>query len=192
MSGQTEKYETPRAFGWRRSVCGIAFLVATLPSLLAGQQPSDIQNLITSSHLEGMLWPNFSDYRASLQKFYESAGYAPAWVQGQKLVPQVASMIEVFKAAGKKGLNPEDYDSSRWEERIRALQSSASGPAVARFDVALTVCTMRYVSDVHIGRINPQNLDFDFDVSNKKLNLPDFVRERLVNGSDLRSELVAI
>ncbi len=42
----------------------------------------------------------------------------------------------------------------------------------ARFDAALTVCIMRYVSDVHIGRINPQNLGFEFDVSHKKLDLP--------------------
>jgi murein L,D-transpeptidase YcbB/YkuD len=186
MSGQTEKYETPRAFGWRRSMCGIAFLVATLPSLLAGQQPSDIQNLITSSHLEGMLWPNFSDYRASLQKFYESAGYAPAWVQGQKLVPQVASMIEVFKAAGKKGLNPEDYDASRWEERIRALQSSASGPAVARFDVALTVCTMRYVSDLRIGRIDPAHFKFGLSVQQKKYDLAQFLRDQILTASNLQ------
>ena len=51
---------------------------------------------------------------------------------------------------------------------------------------------MRYVSDMHIGRVNPQNLGFEFDVSHKKLNLPQFVRQRLVDGSDLRSELVAI
>ncbi len=51
---------------------------------------------------------------------------------------------------------------------------------------------MRYISDTHIGRVNPQNLDFDFDVSNKKLNLPNFVRQQLVNGSDLSSELAAV
>jgi L,D-transpeptidase YcbB len=62
----------------------------------------------------------------------------------------------------------------------------------AHFDAALTVCIMRYVSDVHIGRINPQNMGFEFDVSHKKLDLPQFVQQRLVNGLDLRSELAAV
>jgi hypothetical protein len=50
----------------------------------------------------------------------------------------------------KKGLEPEDYDASRWNERILALQGSSS-PARARFDVALTICTMCYVSDLRMS-----------------------------------------
>ena len=62
----------------------------------------------------------------------------------------------------------------------------------ARFDAALTICVMRYLSDLHVGRINPQHLGFEFDVSQKKLNLPEFVRERLADGSDLREEVAAV
>jgi len=57
--------------------------VATLTCLIAAQQPSDIQILVTSGNLEGMNWPNFSDYRTLLQKFYEPTGYAQAWIQGR-------------------------------------------------------------------------------------------------------------
>jgi murein L,D-transpeptidase YcbB/YkuD len=51
---------------------------------------------------------------------------------------------------------------------------------------------MRYVSDLQIGRINPQHLGFGFDVSHKKLDLPQFVRQGLVNGYDLPSELAEV
>ncbi len=136
----------------------IAVLVVSLAHLSAGQQ-SDIQNLVNSGNLEGLRWPNFSDYRASLQKFYEPTGYAPAWVREEQPVPQALSLIERFRNAGKKGLDPEDYDASRWEKRIHELQGSSKGLAMARFDVALTVCTMRYVSDLRIGRINMTTSD---------------------------------
>ena len=53
-----------------RLVWAVLF-VATLTCLIAGQQPSDIQNLVTSGNLEGMNWPTFSDYQTLLQKFYE-------------------------------------------------------------------------------------------------------------------------
>lgn len=95
---------------------------------------SDIQNLVNSGRLEGLRWPNFSDYRASLQEFYEPTGYAPAWVREAQPVPQVLSLIERFTNAGKKGLDPEDYDASQWEERIRSLQGSSSASAVSHPD----------------------------------------------------------
>ena len=158
-------------------------------SCLSAAQQSDIKNLVTSGNLEGMRWPNFSDYRNWLQKFYEPTGFVPAWVQGAQPVPQARSLIEVFRAAGKKGLDPEDYDASRWEERIRALQGSSSGSAVARFDVALTVCTMRYVSDLRIGRINPKHFAFGLSVEQKKYDLAQFVREQIMTTSQLQTVL---
>ena len=171
-------------FAW-----GAALLVVVLACLSAGQQPPDVQNLITIGNLEGMRWPNFSDYRPWLQKFYGPTGYAPAWVQGAQPGPQALSLIELFRNAGKKGLDPQDYDASRWEERIRALQGSSSGPAVARFDVALTVCTMRYVSDLRIGRINPQHFKFGLSVEQKKYDLAQFLRNRIMTTSNLQAVL---
>jgi murein L,D-transpeptidase YcbB/YkuD len=156
--------------------------------LSAGQQ-LDIQNLVNSGNLEDMRWPDFSDYRKSLQKFYEPSGFTPVWVEGSQPVPQAWSLIERFRDAAKKGLDPEDYDASRWEERIRALQSPASGLAAARFDVALTVCTMRYVSDLRIGRINPQHLDFGLSSEQKKYDLAQFLRDRILTTSDLQALL---
>ena len=169
-------------------VCGTVVLVVSMSCLGAGQQP-DIQGLITSGKLEDMRWPNFSDYRPSLQKFYEPTGYAPAWVQGAQPIPQALSLIEIFANAGKKGLNPDDYDSSRWHERIRALQASPSSPAIARFDVALTVCAMRYVSDLRIGRINPQHFKLGLSVEQKKYDLAQFLRNRILTTSDPRAVL---
>ena len=78
---------------------GVVVLVVSLACISAGQQ-ADIQNLVTSGNLEGMRWPNFSDYRASLQKFYEPTGYAPAWVREGQPVPQALSLIERARPGG--------------------------------------------------------------------------------------------
>jgi L,D-transpeptidase YcbB len=168
-------------FGWQ-----ICVLVVLAVCLSAAQQ-QDIQTLVASGNLDGMRWPNFTDYRTPLREFYEPTGYAPAWVQGAQPVPQALSLIQRFKDAGKKGLNPEDYDASRWEETIRALPTG--GPAVARFDVALSVCTMRYVSDLRIGRVNPVHFDFGLNVQQKKYDLAQFLRERILTTTDLQTVL---
>jgi murein L,D-transpeptidase YcbB/YkuD len=176
------------AFRLRRFARGASLLVMTLVHTSAGQQP-DIQNLVTSGKLEGMRWPNFSDYRDWLRKFYEPTGYAPVWLQGTQLVPQAQSLIDRFKDAGKKGLDPEDYDASRWEERIHSLRDPSNASALARLDVALSVCAMRYVSDLRIGRINPQHFKFGLSVERKKYDLATFVRDRILVASDLRAVL---
>jgi len=170
-------------FAW-----GAGLLVLSLVCLSAGQQPG-IQDLIASGTLDGMRWPHFSDYRNWLQKFYEPTGYAPAWVHGSQPVPQATALIEIFKVASKKGLDPEDYDSSRWEERIRGLQDPSNGPAVARFDVALTVCTMRYVSDLRIGRVNPQHFKFGLNAEQKRYDLAQFVRDRIMTAASVQAVL---
>ena len=184
MIEQKESCEVRVVYRGLRFACSTALLVAALACLSAGQQPSDVQNLVAGGNLEGMRWPNFSDYRTWLEKFYEPAGYVPAWVHGSQPSPQALALIELFRDAGKKGLDPEDYDASRWEQRVRALQGSAS---IARFDVALTVCTMRYLSDLRIGRINPQHFKFGLSVEQKKYDLAQFLRDRIMTASNLQA-----
>src|SRR5215469_7910375 len=169
----------------RRISCGwrLAFLVVLFTCPGVAQVSSKIQGIVSAGNLAGMRWPNFRDYSPWLQKFYQPAGYAPAWVQGNDPSAQARAMIDLFQNAGKKGLNREDYDSSRWEGRIRDLQRSDAD--LAAFDVALTVSTMRYVSDLRIGRINPQHFKFGLSVEQKKYDLADFLRNRLLTSSDL-------
>ena len=160
------------------------------------QKPTGVASRLTaivaSGHLDDLRWPDFSDYRSHLTNFYRPSGYKLAWIHDGEPTPQALELIQILQDADREGLQAEDYDASRWADRLALLKSPHSPADEARFDAALTVCIMRYVSDVHIGRINPQNLGFEFDVSHKKLDLPHFVRERLVDGSDLRSELAQV
>jgi len=142
-----------------------------------------IPDLVASGKLDDLRWPDFPDYKNHLTSFYESNSYQPAWIQGGKPTPQALSMIGLFKEAWKRGLEAEDYDASRWDDRVRTIQSSGTDPG--RFDVALTVCTMRFVSDLRIGRIDPQHFKFGLSVEQKKYDLAHFVRERLLPASDL-------
>ena len=52
---------------------------------------------------------------------------------------------------------------------------------VAQFDVAMTVALTRYLSDIHLGRINPQALNFDIDVPSRraKFDIPTLIDDEL-------------
>src|SRR5215469_859313 len=166
---------------WKQALLGVALTCA------AFAQPSSIQSVISAGQLNEMRWSNFRDLQTSLREFYQSAGYAPAWIQGDAPSPQALAMIDLFRNAWKKGLEPEDYDASRWDGRLAALRSSAAD--VSDFDVAVTVCTMRYISDLRIGRINPKHFAFGLNVEQKKYDLAQFLRDRVLTASDMSAAL---
>ena len=169
---------------------GWPILVIAFTCVAVGQSPSTMQSLVIAGKLDGMRWPNFRDYQGSLREFYEPRSYKPAWIQGNSPSPQALSMIALFRNAWQKGLEPEDYDASRWDDRVQALRSSAGDPAV--FDVAMTVCTMRYISDLRIGRINPQHFKFGLSVEHKKYDLAQFLRDRLLPDSELAGVVASV
>jgi murein L,D-transpeptidase YcbB/YkuD len=150
----------------------------------------ELRVLTARAILPELRWPDYSDYRLQVQRFYEPAD-APAWIQNTSPTPQAQAMITVLKQADTKGLNPEDYDGALWSARIEKLRS-ASTTDLAHFDLELTVSVMRYLSDLHIGKVNPRYFHFGFDIEHNKYDLPHFIRERLVSSPDVEAALANV
>ena len=156
------------------------------PQQLSPQGQADLRAMVQAANFPSLRWPDFSDYRKLVQEFYESYGYELPWVTGMAPTPQAQQAITLLLKAEQKGLSPEDYDGSRWGARMAKLKPLAGQPSEAdaeQFDMALTVCLMRYISDLHIGKVNPKHFDFGLDVEAKKYDLPQFVKEHVV-GAD--------
>ena len=163
--------------------------------LAAPQGPGDLNALIAAGTLPDLRWPNFTDYRDSVKKFYAAGGNSLAWIQNGKASPQAVSMILLFQQAAAKGLNPEDYDASRWDARLTKLQPTAPKPSdtdLAHIDLALTVSAMRYISDLHIGRVNPQHFKFGLTVGPKKYDLADELRTQVLPASDIPAVIAKV
>ena len=83
--------------------------------------------------------------------------------------------------ADREGLTPDDYDGLRWSGRLGTTSSGrALEPDLIRFDLAVTISTMRYISDLNRGRLSPRDFHFDLDVGNKNIDLSKFLRQKLV------------
>ncbi|HWG18493.1 MAG TPA: L,D-transpeptidase family protein [Acidobacteriaceae bacterium] len=153
----------------------------------------NIQSLVDKSQLPVLRWPNYSDYQQAVKTFYDDRDYELAWLRDLKPTPQTTAFIAAFQTADQKGLIPEDYDASRWPQRLKEIArieqthdtSDASQNTVAQFDAAMTICIMRYVSDLRIGRVNPSHFNFDIDVKSKKYDLAEFVSDNVVDATDL-------
>jgi murein L,D-transpeptidase YcbB/YkuD len=136
-----------------------------------------LRPFVASGKLESLRWPDFRDVSGDTARFYEDRGYAPAWVDGAGPTAQAKVVVSILQKSAQKGLNPEDYDASRWRAREEALVGTPTREEIARFDLALSVCLLRYVSALDVGRINPQHIKFDLDLNHRKTDLPEFVAQ---------------
>jgi len=143
-----------------------------------------IQPLVEQKSLPFLRWPNDSDYQPAVARFYDDRNNEVAWTRDGKPTAQANAFIQAFHAAGAKGLNPEDYDDSRWAARVQKLPAK-NPDDFAQFDVAMTVAVMRYISDLHIGRVNPTHFNFDINIDTKKYDLAEFVSDQSVDATDI-------
>lgn len=150
-----------------------------------------LQTVVSSNKLRILKWANYADYQGEVQKFYDQRNYELAWTRDGQPTEAARTLIQLFQNAALKGLNPADYDAGRWQQRLQRLDeirrkndtSDDAQTEVAQFDAAMTISAMRYVSDLHLGRINPQSLNFDIDVPSRRaaFNLVTFLDNQLVD-----------
>ncbi|WP_263367180.1 L,D-transpeptidase family protein [Edaphobacter bradus] len=144
----------------------------------------NLQPLVASTQLSFLRWPNISDYQPLVKTFYDDRNYEIAWTRDGKPTAAALGFIRAFADADAKGLSPDDYDSSRWPARLASLSPQAED-AVAQFDIAMTISVMRYISDLRMGRVNPQHFNFDINVAQKKYNLAEFVSDNAVDVTEV-------
>ena len=143
-----------------------------------------IRLLVDQKELKILHWPNFSDYQPLVHTFYDDRNFEVAWVDNAKPTKQATHFIAAFQQADRHGLNPEDYDASLWPARLAKL-GSKNQDDIAHFDAAMTICVMRFVSDLRIGRVNPTHFNFDINTVDKKYDLPEFVSDNAVDTEDV-------
>ncbi|MBZ5506157.1 MAG: L,D-transpeptidase family protein [Acidobacteriia bacterium] len=152
--------------------------------------PSDLCPLVEAGQLSDLRWPNFSDLRKDVRDFYLPFNYALTWTKESQPTPQARALIHLLQDADKKGLRAEDYDGPFWNERLARLTPPAppaSSLDLARFDLALTISVMRYISALHNGRVTPRHLQLGLDIEHKRYKLGEFLRSRLVGAQDVNS-----
>jgi L,D-transpeptidase YcbB len=155
---------------------------------LSPQGKASLQALIESGYLSELHWPNFNAYREDILKFYGSSGYALPWVRGMRPSTQAQAAITALEQADGKGLSAEDYDGPQWAARLAKLRPFTSHPAEAdalRFDLALTISLMRYISDLHTGKIDPQRFGIEVNVAARKYDLAEFLEDEIIPAADV-------
>jgi murein L,D-transpeptidase YcbB/YkuD len=164
------------------------------PTPLSTAGEEELRSIVQSGRLTDLQWPNFSDHGPSVKKFYEETGYKLGWSQSGDPTPQALELIRILEEAEQKGLDSKDYDGPRWPDRVKGLErkSGQTESALVKFDVALTVSATRYMSDLHLGRVDPENLHKDFDPEREPHDPGAFLRKDVLGAQSVKAVLTQL
>ncbi len=82
----------------------------------------NISALVGANKLQGMRWPDYTDFQQQVQEFYDGRNYELAWTRDLKPTESANALMQLFSNAAQKGLVPADYDADRWQQRVQKLQ----------------------------------------------------------------------
>jgi murein L,D-transpeptidase YcbB/YkuD len=152
--------------------------------------PERLKSIVTSGTLADLRWSSFADCKEQVQQLYQAEDYVPIWERNGQVTAQGLAVIAALESSEQKGLNPQDYDTGLWSPRVAAFKAAVNdADLAARFDVALTVSVMRYISDLHIGRANPNKPSFSIAVQGKNYGLAEFVAQKILPADNVQAVL---
>ena len=106
-----------------------------------------------------------------LVQAYAMRDYAPLWIDGGRATPQARGLLHALEAAPTRGLDRGDYEAGTIAARLGELRSSPA--QAAQFDLALSIAAVRFVSDLHFGRVTPAAVEFHLEVPPTRLDLAE-------------------
>ena len=157
---------------------------------ISAEGKAQLHGYLDTGELPDLQYPDFSNIRPEAREFYESVADSLPWITNRRATTQACALIQAFEQAEGEGLNPLDYDSPRWPARLTVLDSGrAPESELIRFDLGLTVSAMRYLSDLHRGRMNPRQLHFDLTIDNNNFDLSELLLRDVINATNMNQVL---
>jgi murein L,D-transpeptidase YcbB/YkuD len=152
-----------------------AFVCVIAPAALADAPAADALKQImeqgNAAAIDSTILP--AD-REKLGKLYEDNGYRLLWSDGAKPTAAAISLLQELRLAGERGLDPEDYPGNRLSYLLVDLIGSPH-PGIeqwALFDAGLSLAGVRFLSDLHFGRIDPAAVGHNLSIARIPLDIP--------------------
>jgi murein L,D-transpeptidase YcbB/YkuD len=142
----------------------------------AAQEPAEdaLKQIIEEGNPEYLDWSATSGERAQIGRLYEANGYRLFWSDGGKPTTQAISLLQQLRFAGERGLDPEDYPGNRLAYLLNDLAGAPNAGIEqwALFDAGLSLAGLRFLSDLHLGRVDPATMGYNLSVGRIKLDIP--------------------
>ena len=144
----------------------INFLIWVLLPLLinavyADTTPTGINSLLNSKNHPYFLRPYTPQEHETLKAIYQQQKNQLLWFSSDHPIQTIDQLLELFTNAPVQGLNSNDYATHYLKTQWQKLrQSNPDFHKFASFDTALSLTYLRYLNDLHYGRVDPRELGF--------------------------------
>jgi murein L,D-transpeptidase YcbB/YkuD len=152
------------------------------PDHSVARPTTDIANLIASKFHPYLSRPIFTNRMADLDVLYKANNYQPLWLgDASKASQNIAEVLKLLESAPQHGLATADYDTALLQQKLHDLQQAE----VAQNDVAISLSLLRFLSDLHYGRVNPREIQHGTirARTEKTLDLPTLIAANLTSNS---------
>lgn len=128
---------------------------------------------------------DFQNRAADMAELYQAVGYKLLWLGQANADKTISDALTLLDNAAADGLLPERYEVALLKQKLPAALALPvdSYQQLAAFDTALSLSVLRYLHDVHYGRVDPKAVNFDLKLRTRKLiDLPSLLTQQLAQG----------
>jgi murein L,D-transpeptidase YcbB/YkuD len=130
------------------------------------------------------------------KQFYQSRGYLPAWVDGDRTTPQWKDLVQQLKYSDRHGLDPANYHVAEFEQQREQSQTKTEGTRfplerVPEMDARMTFAYLSYAADLLGWDTNPKAIYNNWIAPAKQVDLAAQLTDAVATGS-VRASLEAL
>jgi murein L,D-transpeptidase YcbB/YkuD len=161
--------------------------ISATPETKPVEAINEINNIIAAKTHPYLALSNFTHRAEDLDALYKASGYQPIWLSdANKAQKNIGEVVKLLQDASSYGLNAANYDTQLLQEKLSALKPpfDVHSKDLALYDTAISLSLLRFLHDLHYGRINPNDLNFNIQLRTEKtLDLPTLISSSLAQDS---------
>jgi murein L,D-transpeptidase YcbB/YkuD len=159
-----------------------------VPDVSVARPTTEIATLVASKQHPYLTRADFSNRLADLDALYKTTNYQPLWLgDASKANQNIAEVIKLLESAAQHGLKTVDYDTLLLQQKLHDLKQpiDIQSNEVAQNDVAISLSVLRFLSDLHYGRVNPREIQHGTiqQRTEKTLDLPALITTNLAQNN---------
>lgn len=146
----------------------------------------EITAIIAAKQHPYLMLSNFPNRTEDLESLYKMSDHRLLWLGNAEAEKNINEALNLLANAAVDGLNPKNYDTETLRQKLPpALKLKPdSYKELALYDTALSISLLRFLHDLHYGRVNPQGINFNLKLREKKLvDLPLLIKNSLAQNT---------
>ncbi|MGZ8927668.1 MAG: L,D-transpeptidase family protein [Methylobacter sp.] len=156
---------------------------------IVSQKPGiaqEITAIIAAKQHPYLMLSNFPNRTEDLESLYTMSNHQLLWLGTANAEKSITDALNLLAHAPDHGLKSKNYDTETLRQKLPSALTLKPDDykELALYDTALSISLLRFLHDLHYGRVNPQGINFNLKLREKKLiDLPLLIKNSLTQNT---------